>query len=127
MQIGLQPFVASTRRFEPIDRTSPPPPHLSPQALEARCCELRRELAAQGALLAGDLGRLARESNALRAEACSASNLAKKVGGRGFAALPAACAAGVGLGVSAARLRSAQSQLLQAPCGQRSTQPASVP
>lgn len=55
-------------------------PALPMQALEARCSELHREVASQGALLAGDIGRLARESNALRVEVSSASNLAKKVG-----------------------------------------------
>ncbi len=50
----------------------------SAKALEARCSELHREIAAQGALLAGDLGRLARESHALRSEVASASNLCKK-------------------------------------------------
>jgi hypothetical protein len=56
-----------------------PPPCL--QALEARCSELHREVAAQGALLAGDLGRLAREAGLARSEVAAASNLAKKVGG----------------------------------------------
>ncbi|GBF93832.1 hypothetical protein Rsub_06831 [Raphidocelis subcapitata] len=59
-----------------VQRHAPP---LIDDAVEARAAELRRDAAAQGALLAGDLGRLARDAAALRAEVAAASNLAKKV------------------------------------------------
>jgi len=74
------PVHTPTPPFKSADDCTHPYAHIQhPKALEARCAELHREIASQGALLAGDLGRLAREANALRVEVASASNLAKKV------------------------------------------------
>lgn len=58
---------------------------LHTQALDVQSGELRRELEAATHLLSADLGRTTREIGSLRSDVAAAANLAKRVGGLGWA------------------------------------------